>query len=519
MRIFWLIFFLPTLIYGEMIPVLSKGRIRPLHIHAEQWLYDTYGDDSLPSGLSAEELLWQLTLQGHEAWDEFPLFHLSSNVKRELQLEANHASYNDLSSLITHVPKPSADLQQLIVRLTEYQKFSEINADPNLSIAKSAYGMNALPSRHDLGKWLPLNTLAIAKQNLTAYSDETWDEISNLYQQLRISFNPDLLAEMTSRLNSGYETIEGKPYRLGTHSQLYLPSKMQLAAESLYYRYPWIPFTILLYGTALLFFLWKPRFALCFLIAAFLLHTAILGLRCYILGRPPVSNMFETIAYVPWIAVLLGMALRQKGTMMASSGVALLLLSLMTLTYPRHELENVQAVLNSHYWLIIHVLMVVGSYGAFILSGLIAHYALIKRFWTSTERETKWILSTLYIGVVLLIGGTILGGVWANQSWGRFWDWDPKESWAFISSCFYLIVIHAYRFSKIGSMGLAIGSIAGLQAITFTWYGVNYILGVGLHSYGFGQGGEIIYALFVGLELIFVGSMAIFHKKIDINTL
>jgi hypothetical protein len=106
-----------------------------------------------------------------------------------------------------------------------------------------------------------------------------------------------------------------------------------------------------------------------------------------------------------------------------------------------------------------------------------------------------------------------LGGVWAAESWGRFWDWDPKESWAFISICLYLIWVHAYRFHRIASFGLAIGAVTGLLAISFTWYGVNYILGTGLHSYGFGSGGELYYYLFVGAESALLIFVAFAQKK------
>jgi len=517
MKFFWLLIFLPTLLFSDAVPVLSKGRIRPLHIHAEQWLYDTYASETHPSVSSAEEFLWLLTLNGHEAWDDVPLFHLNKKVRQELRLETQYATYNQLTGVIAQVEQPSKDLQRLTLRLTEYQRFGEVNPDPKVPMAQSAYGMNVLPSRQDLGTWLPLNTLALSQYNTTAYSNEVWKQITQIYQELRKSYKPELVESLTVLLASSYKSIEGKPYRVGTHSELRLPSQWQLNAESLYYRYPWIEITLLLYGLAIPLLIFKPRWGVWVFVAAFLVHSWILGLRCFILGRPPVSNMFETIAYVPWIAVLLGWSLwiakRQRGPLIASGCVAFLLLMLISLTYPRHELENIQAVLNSQYWLIIHVLMVVGSYGAFILSGIIAHYALIKRLWYPPSLETQWILTTLYIGVILLIGGTILGGVWAAQSWGRFWDWDPKESWAFISSCLYLIVIHAYRFGKIRDIGLAIGAIIGLQAITFTWYGVNYILGVGLHSYGFGHGGELFYALFVVGELIFVTTLAILHKK------
>jgi ABC-type transport system involved in cytochrome c biogenesis permease subunit len=156
-------------------------------------------------------------------------------------------------------------------------------------------------------------------------------------------------------------------------------------------------------------------------------------------------------------------------------------------------------VLDSKFWLMIHVLMVVGSYGFFLTAGILAHLALI-----AGKDFSKNIRKFLYCGVSLLIPGTILGGVWAAQSWGRFWDWDPKESWAFVSSALFLIVIHLDRFKKIGSFGLNLGAIVGFQAITFTWYGVNYILGTGLHSYGFGNGGEMGYTLFVLGDFLFL---------------
>jgi len=347
---------------------------------------------------------------------------------------------------------------------------------------------------------------------MTAYSNESYRALSNLYQQLRLGHDPEALDSFKEILTQEYRAIANSK-----SGRLSLPSVAQLRAEIFYYRFPWMETTLALFGSALLLFLFKPSLGGVLFCAAWLMLSAILGMRCYILARPPVANMFETMLYVPWVAATFALTLgafrREWGPLIAGAGVATLLLAIARIAYPVHNLENVQAVLNSRFWLTVHVLMVVGSYGAFILSGMMAHYSLIKRFWSPITRESRWTLTTLYIGVILLISGTILGGVWAAQSWGRFWDWDPKESWAFISSCLYLAVIHAYRFGKIDDIGLAIGSILGLQAITFTWYGVNYILGVGLHSYGFGQGGEFNYALFILCELIFVVYCVFAHKK------
>jgi ABC-type transport system involved in cytochrome c biogenesis permease subunit len=161
--------------------------------------------------------------------------------------------------------------------------------------------------------------------------------------------------------------------------------------------------------------------------------------------------------------------------------------------------------------------MIVGSYGVLLLAGVLGHLLLIYGDKASKGLFPALLLS-LYIGVALLIPGTLLGGVWAAQSWGRFWDWDPKESWAFITACIYLLFIHAYRFKYIGPYGLAFGSIFGLIAVSFTWYGVNYILGTGLHSYGFGNGGEWIYYLFIVAELTFLLVYSLlFKREIGIN--
>jgi ABC-type transport system involved in cytochrome c biogenesis permease subunit len=117
----------------------------------------------------------------------------------------------------------------------------------------------------------------------------------------------------------------------------------------------------------------------------------------------------------------------------------------------------------------------------------------------------------------MLIPGTLLGGVWAQESWGRFWDWDPKESWAFISCALYIAIVHAYKYKIIRQFGLIIGSIVGVNVITFTWYGVNYILGQGLHSYGFGSGGQPLYWGFIVFETLLIIVAYAFKWKKRLN--
>ncbi len=521
----WLLAFIlavPLFTFSEVTPVLSKGRIRPLSVVAKEWLLDTYGAESFQSqhksklpanNLNAEDLMWWLTLQGQSAWDGFPLFAVDKSLAAEWKLPASttHVSFLALSTL-PELPGNDSYLG-LMEKVSDYQRFGNWKRRANASLAESAHGIYALPSKYELNLWLPLNAAALMQKNQTAYPDAAFETISRLIFTLRQSFDRSQLAVLKQTLEKSY-----LKYLAGVESkELALPSLWQLKAEVVYYGFPWTKMTLIAYCLAALLILAGSRSAWACLMAAFALHTSLLGLRCFILLRPPVSNMVETIIYVPWVAMAIGFLFyrthRHKGLLLSSTLCAVILLSLVTYSTYTPDLETVQPVLNSHYWLTIHVLMVVGSYGAFILSGVVSHIYLFKRLKSPPSQENKWILNTLYTGTILLICGTILGGVWAAQSWGRFWDWDPKESWAFISSCLYLAVIHAYRFGKINDVGLAIGSIVGLQAITFTWYGVNYILGVGLHSYGFGQGGELFYAFFVFFELFFVIIMAFLLQK------
>jgi ABC-type transport system involved in cytochrome c biogenesis permease subunit len=409
--------------------------------------------------------------------------------------------------------------------------------------------LKVLPGRYASGEWFSLHALKtqvyhpstnelIPINNFTLFSDEAFDRIRALNSRweralLEKNNGADALhAELVSELDLAYKGLINDPGAPSAVKTGRLPSAMQLAFETFYSRHPLIEISIILYLLATLGLMVGlyakqkliAQAGLPLLILAFSFHSLILLIRCYILNRPPVSNMFETVIYVPWIAVLTGLAFRfftkKTGILVASSVGALILLILLKLTGMSGSLENIQPVLNSQFWLIIHVLMVVGSYGVFVLSGLLGHFYLAssilhQRETSSMKSVAQLILQTMYLGVALLIMGTILGGVWAAESWGRFWDWDPKESWAFISCCVYLMWIHAYRFHKITNFGLAAGAIIGLSAISFTWYGVNYILGTGLHSYGFGFGGQGYYYGFLILEAVFLLAAFVIAKKIN----
>ncbi len=178
----------------------------------------------------------------------------------------------------------------------------------------------------------------------------------------------------------------------------------------------------------------------------FFLHTYGMGVRSYLSGRPPVTNMYETVVWVPWGSVLFAFILeriqKNKMLLMCASLVAVFCLILTDLapTVLDASLHPLEPVLRSTFWLTTHVLIITISYAAFFLAFALGDLLLFyylkdeEKYAVQIQKGTQSIYRSLQIGIVLLAAGTILGGVWADYSWGRFWGWDPKETWAFIAS-------------------------------------------------------------------------------------
>lgn len=259
-----------------------------------------------------------------------------------------------------------------------------------------------------------------------------------------------------------------------------------------------------------------------FVIGGWAFHTLGLALRVYILGRPPVSNMYESMVFMNWALMLFAFGfagLRKTCAPITAGALISALIEIYANLLPIDPAMDVLVpVLRSNYWLTIHVLTIVASYGAFGLAMALGHRHLISDRilgrWTPQQKDAsaRLLLRVIEFGSVLIGIGTVLGGIWANESWGRFWGWDPKETWALITLLGYLAIIHLRYFKKIGPEGLAIGTIAGFQLVLFTWYGVNFVLGRGLHSYGSGSGGMNWILYYLAAESAFL-AWVLFKRK------
>lgn len=241
------------------------------------------------------------------------------------------------------------------------------------------------------------------------------------------------------------------------------------------------------------------------LLLAFVIHTFGLGSRMYIQGRPPVTNLYSSAIFIGWGAVLLGIILERVfrggvGAFTASVVGFITLVIAHNLAKTGDTLEMMRAVLDSNFWLATHVVIITIGYSAVFLAGALAVYYVIKRLAGGIDDNTKRLLYRMVYGITcfaLLFSfvGTMLGGIWADQSWGRFWGWDPKENGALLIVLWGALMLHARwcGWSKErGFMALAIG---GNMITAWSWFGTN-LLGVGLHAYGFTDSGFMWLCIF-----------------------
>lgn len=306
--------------------------------------------------------------------------------------------------------------------------------------------------------------------------------------------------------------------------------KMELIYNYVHpFRWAWI---VLLVSFALLLFPGTscPRRPGPYCIAMSLFGTSILlqifgfALRTLISGRAPVTNMYEVLIFMALgaslIAYIYEIMYRQKVLVQAAAVVAAMTLiladNLPAVFDP--SIQPLVPVLQSNWWLTVHVITITIGYGAFLLAMGVGHIAMARYLFYPTDRKvienlTRFNYRTLQIGVLFLAAGTLLGGLWAEKAWGRFWGWDPKETWALIALLLYLAVLHARYVRWIGGFGLNAASVLAFQGIVMAGYGVNYLLGTGKHSYGFGVGGELIVGIFVLAELILVLLAVMRHRQ------
>lgn len=245
--------------------------------------------------------------------------------------------------------------------------------------------------------------------------------------------------------------------------------------------------------------LWKGEVlrptAYALLAAGAVVHTLGLAARIILQGRPPVTNLYSSAVFVGWGAVILGLVVERMyrkgfGTAVAAAAGFASLIVAQNLGTEGDTMEMMRAVLDSNFWLATHVVTItIGYSGTFLAGAMAIGYALRKHITTQPDPEADKALVDMTYGIICFalffsFVGTVLGGIWADQSWGRFWGWDPKENGALLIVLWNAIILHARMAGYVRERGLMVMAIFGNVITALSWFGVN-MLGVGLHSYGF----------------------------------
>ena len=317
--------------------------------------------------------------------------------------------------------------------------------------------------------------------------------------------NPQAYADMTKiRWEVHYNQFHpfGWAWKLYLLAALVLWMQWAFSSKKIWMGWPWI-FSIL---------------GLLFQVYGF-------AIRIYLAGRPPVSNMYETVVWVAFGAVIFAMIFeavyRWKFILLTGNAVALvcMILADKAPSVLDPSLQPLEAVLRTNFWLTTHVLTIVISYSGFFLAAMLGLFGLFQAARNNgagnpeVRAMTLAAYRSIQVGVALLAPGIILGGVWADQSWGRFWGWDPKEIWALVALLGYLALLHARVAKYVEEVGFLAWSVVTSTLVVMAWYGVNYVLGEGKHSYGFGAGGVEIVASVMILVVLYVVFTVTFIKS------
>ncbi|MCL4202580.1 MAG: cytochrome c biogenesis protein CcsA [Pirellulaceae bacterium] len=477
-----------------------------------------------------------------DRWDHLPLLHVDfPELRRALDLAAGrtHVGPLELSQAMIRLPGAGERRPFLLwtdsLRSGQDQARTQLERE-SLQLADRFFSYQA----HRMGRRLEILPVRGSEPQWISLSDllhSPWDDDSDATGRIREAGRQFLAARAAYKEGSADEfrlasaAFLATIAQLGSESAAY-PGSSRIRLEVAYnrtvpFRFAWV-FSMLA-GSVLLLRLrtdWKSLYAVAWIAFAASLAAMLIGfsMRVAISGRAPIANMYESVIYVALGVAILGMIWelrhRTQYALFAASAVATVALVLADISPVALDpgLHPLQPVLRSNFWLVSHVMPITLSYSAFALAMGGGHVALSFHLAGSRnseiiDRVTDFIYRAIQVGVLLLAAGTALGGIWADYAWGRFWSWDPKEVWALITLLGYLAVLHARHAGWIRQFGLAALSVICFSLVVMAWYGVNFVLGAGLHSYGFGDGGRGYVLAALATQLLFVTAAAWVHAR------
>jgi cytochrome c-type biogenesis protein CcsB len=479
------------------------GRIEPMATLNNEILRKLTRKSSF-EGKSADEVVLSMNLFP-EFWQTVPMIKLEKEVASALGTKEKRASVADFfdEQGQYRILKEVQLAYNKMPALRDQRDKDYLTVDERVNICFMVFNgefFTFFPSVNRQDAWYA------AGSSPTGYPKGDSLFVAGSFRLLRESLNPG--AEIQSR--DIIATVAGFQQKFGGGI---LPSKQKKNMELMYNQYqpfksifPW--YLVLGFGLLVVLFInifrqkavSKPvRYTFSGLIfLAFLVHTAGLIVRWYISGHAPWSNGYESMIYVAWAAMLAGIIFGRKYPMVLGTAAFLTGITLFVahLNWMNPEITHLVPVLKS-YWLLIHVAVITASYGFIGLSSFLGLLVLLLyAFMQEKNRENVGHftdqLSTISelsatLGLYMLTIGTFLGGVWANESWGRYWGWDPKETWALVTVIVFAFIVHMRFIPGLrGRFSFNVATVIGFSSVLMTYFGVNYFLS-GMHSYGKGS--------------------------------
>lgn len=530
--------------FGRLMVQDGRGRVEPVDTYAAKLLRKIYRGDKY-EGLNPDQVLIGLVTQP-QIWSRIPMIDVGSEALLrktgidEAQVKDGYLAFIDVLDDEGNYIFADEVEEVYAKPVRERNKYDKelLKLDEKINIINALFAGRMLAIFPHDGTLDNNDAWYSPGDDLSAFAGQDSMFVSRIF--------PWFATESMKSIESGdwsvpveiagmiatYQNAKAKAYHI---------DRDRIEAEMLYNRlnlFKWAGFFYMGFGLllilALIFRLVRPskgwRAAVVVLtgiiVIIFLGQTFGVGLRWYIAGRPPVSNAYESMIFVAWATAVAGLVFgwRSRMTMALAAFLSGVLMFVSTLNWMDPEITPLVPVLKSP-WLLVHVAAITGSYGFFgigFLLGLISLLILACKTARNAGRLDAQIREltiinemALTVGLVLLTAGTFLGAVWANESWGRYWGWDPKETWALITMIVYAFIIHA-RFVPVirrgGDYLFNLMTVIGLGAVLMTFFGVNYYLS-GMHSYGADSAPPALYAIWVVYGVAAVIAVLAWRKR------
>jgi cytochrome c-type biogenesis protein CcsB len=497
--------------FGQILVQDNGGRIEPLNSLASEVLRKVSRKESYEGQTPDQVLLGMLVYP--EQWQLEPMIRINHpGLQKILELDTKYAAFDNFFSkdrYRTYILQPY--VEEAYRKEPAYRsKFENeiIRTDERLNVCYLVYTgtlLRLFPAPND-----STNTWYSSSEAGGFFVGE--DSIFTKHI-LQFCFDEIRNSMSTGNWKASEELVQAINLFQKYHGADVMPSDNHIKAESFYNKadlFVRVTRIYLLAGIVLLLLqfihIFIPRFrlkwffavAFVFIVVAFTTHTFGLGLRWYISGHAPWSNGYEALTFIAWATVLAGLIFSRKAGIALSSTAILAALILQTahLSWMDPQVTNLVPVLKS-YWLVVHVAVITASYGFLGLAALVAAINLLlmglqtKKNYDLIDKQilqiNRVIEMSMIAGLYLLSIGTFLGGVWANESWGRYWGWDPKETWALVTVIVYAFILHLRLIPGLNGRILFNSlALAGFASVIMTYFGVNYYLS-GLHSYASGN--------------------------------